>query len=192
MSTQPIDPAEERNSRLAQQIDDISSQLATVAVTDNARLSERHFTQIFLPFFAGDKTLMYPVDMTHWLNTAGGPYREVEVIDLTGTVLFTVPPIFDRAAINATSDGKPIAHVVATATQYARIHPIQGQAYLSAELTQRALVMKVPSAVMYHLEVWNKIFQRYGRPPLISVDEPEPDKNNTAKDTINDDDYANL
>lgn len=187
------DPASERKDRLAQQIADISKALEVVADTDFARMPERNFVQVFLPFFAGDTDLMYKVDMTHWLNFAGGPYREVQVIDNKGVVLFNVPPIYDRTAINPLSgESHSIAHVVATTTQYARIHPVQGQNYLSAELTKRALVMKVPAAVMHHIDVWNAIFTRYNRPPLIAMDDKPSDAPAAAKDHIDDDDYESL
>lgn len=182
--------AEQRNLRLAEDIENICSSLAVVADTDFARLSERHFTQIFLPFFAGDQELMYPVTINVWLNVAGGPYRSVNIVGADGTIIFTVPPLFDRKAINPLSEGaNSIAHVIATTAQYARIHPVQGLNYLSSELTQRALIMKVPASVLNELDTWNKIFTRYGRPPIMSVPESTDEPVSDPKDSIPHDDY---
>lgn len=178
MSTNPNDLEDFRNKKLADEIQEIHTQLTSVAVKDHAILPERTFVQVFLPFFAGDEKLMYKADLTTWTNFAGGPYREVEVVDAQGKTLFTVPPVFDRTAINPVANSTtPIAHVVATAQQYARIHPTQGLHHLNAELTKRALIMKVPASVLKNLEIWNAIFERYGRPPLVAVDsitEPTP------------------
>ena len=190
MSDAAADFSAERNDRLAQEIKNITSELAVVADTDFARLPERHFSQIFLPFFAGDETLMYPVTLTHWLNVAGGPYRSVHVIAADGTIAFTVPPLYDRNAINPLSEGaKSIAHVIATTAQYARIHPVQGANYLSSELTKRALVMKVPAAILNELEAWNAIFTRYGRAPIMAVPESTTEAAPNPKDSIPHDDY---
>lgn len=189
---EPHNPADERNNRLAQEIENIANALGTVAKEDSARMPERNFREVFLPFFAGDEKLVYPVTIAHWLHFAGSPYHEVQVIDLSGKVLFTVPPVYDRTAINPiVGEHSSIAHVVATTGQYARIHPIQGQNYLSKELTKRALVMKVPASVLRHAVVWNEIFNRYGRPPLIALeDNPSEAPVDAAKGTINDqDDY---
>lgn len=190
MSDAAADYSDERTSRLAQEIKNITSELAVVADTDFARLPERHFSQIFLPFFAGDEDLMYPVTLVHWLNVAGGPYRSVNIVGSDGVILFTVPPLFDRNAINPiTEDAKSIAHVIATTSQYARIHPTQGANYLSSELTKRALVMKVPAAILNELETWNKIFTRYNRPPIMAIPETTDEPAVDPKDQIPHDDY---
>ena len=159
--------------RLQQQLDqiqEISAQLAAGVASDIATLEERIFVEVFLPLFAGDVKLPYPVSLTTWTNYAGSPYRAVNVIDLSGKVLFTVPALYDRTAINPVSDAAiPISHIVATASQYARIHPSQGLYYLDAQLSKRALVMKVPSNVIEDLTTWNAIFVRYNRTPIMAL-----------------------
>ena len=158
--------------RLAEQIDTISNDLSTVAATDTPNLQERIFVNVFLPFFAGDENLMYPADLNMWRNVAGSPYHAVNVIDPNGQVLFTVPPIFDRKSVNPVDGTRSsLSHVLATTSQYAAIHPNQGALYLNHELTQRAVIMKVPSAVLQEVETWNAIFVRYGRPPLKALEE---------------------
>lgn len=164
-----------RNKQLHEQITQAQKLLDSVAVTDVPRMSERIFVGIWLPFFAGDTPLPHQVEMTHWINFAGNPYRIVHVVNSEGAVLFDVPAIFDRLAINphamAERDLPNISHVVASAEQYAHVHPLHGTRYLDAELTKRALIMKVPATVLANLQVWNAIFARYGRPPLVAVDE---------------------
>lgn len=164
------DPAEFVRQRMAEEIADISSAVSKVTDEVRARLPERHFREIYLPMFAGDKVLPYDVDLNHWVNFAGNPYREVDIIDEAGKVLFTVPPILDRNAVNPISQSRQsISHVIQTAQQYSRIHPHKGMAHLNAELTERALIMKVPANVLQDLETWNTIFKRFGRPPIVDT-----------------------
>lgn len=159
-----------RKDQLAGVIQKVTDQLSDVAVKDIATIPERIFQYIFLPLFAGDENRAYPVTLENWAIHAGSPYRSVHVVDTNNNILFTVPPLFDRAAINPVSDGlASIAHVVATAGQYANIHPTQGIAYLNHELSNRALVMKVPPNVQANLKTWNEIFARYNRPLIQTV-----------------------
>lgn len=160
-----------RDQKLLEEITRIHASLQTVDQQDAVRMSERVFVNIWLPFFAGDENPTYPVDIQHWVNFSGSPYRAVQVVDTNGALLFTVPALFDRTAVNPVSgDHRSVAHVVRSAEQYSGVHPMQGQRYLDAELTKRALIMKVPASVMANLETWNSIFARYGRPPLIKLD----------------------
>jgi hypothetical protein len=78
--------------------------------------------------------------------------------------------------------------VVQTAAQYARIHPHQGSYHLNSELTARALIMKVPANVLKDLDTWNKIFARYGRPPIVKIDgeQSAPQGNTVVKGSEDD------
>lgn len=174
-----------RDQKLADTLQQIQEQLSLASATDTATLSERVFSNVFLPLFAGDETLVYKADFATWINYAGGPYRSVDIIDTSGKVLFTVPPLFDRKAVNPVSTSAiPISHVVATANQYAKLHPSQGMLYLDAELTKRAIVMKVPANVIENLELWNNIFMRYNRPPIMTVDIKQAGGTSDTGDTL--------
>jgi hypothetical protein len=170
---QPNESVEDYSKkRLADEVVMIRDELSSVASSDRARLPERIFVGVFLPFFAADKDPAYPVNMGNWINVATSPYKGVDVIDATGKVLFTVPPVFNRETVNPVSDETvPLAHVVKSAHQLANVHPKQGSAYLNQELTKRALVMKTATNVLNNVEVWNEIFKRYGREPLVKLNE---------------------
>jgi hypothetical protein len=170
-SNDPLQDA--KKARLEQQIKTITTDLARVAATDIPQLQERIFVNVFLPFFAGDESLIYPADLNLWLNVTGSPYRSVNIIDdSTGQILFTVPPVFDRASINPVDGTRnSLSHVLATTSQYAAIHPNQGIQYLNNELSQRAMIMKVPDTVLKEATAWNAIFTRYGRPPLKAFED---------------------
>lgn len=169
----------EREERLKEQITQISDDLNSVASEDSPVLRERIFVGVFLPYFAGDENRPYPkADAAMWVHSvAGSAYKEVKVIDHENRLLFMVPPLMDRSAVSPAADANgralpSIAHVVHSAQQYTQLSPRQGAAYLQEELNRRALVMKVPAAVLAHVEAWNKIFERYGRPPLLALEQP--------------------
>ncbi len=193
------DPNEAVKQQLRQRIGDeltkIQNGINEVAPSDVVRLPEYHFTQVFLPFFAGDENTMYKANLLTWVNMAGGPYRSVDVIDQNGNVLFRVPPVMDRSAINPVKNrsidikGSSLSHVVATVSQLNQIHPTRGQEYLSKELTKRALVMRVPTNVASDLSTWNAIFTRYGRPPIVAMDKDDPSKVEGAGDDKDDFNY---
>lgn len=170
----------DRQKVLKNQIETIVDQLSTVSSADRPRFPERYFQGIFLPYFAGDEHPPYPTaDTVMWIGrVAGSPFQEVDIIDASGAVLFTVPPMMDRGAVDpkrATERGGPsLGHIIHSAQQYALMSPSQGSHYLQQKLTEKALIMKVPSNVLRNIEAWNHIFERYGRPPLMPLDNPAP------------------
>lgn len=158
--------------QMSDEIKRINAALDTIAPSDISKLEEYIFSNIFIPLFAGDDHLLYNVTFQTWINYAGGPYKEVHIVDNEGTFLFTVPPLLDRTVVNSVSNFRTsIASVIMTAQQYSRIHPNQGRTYLSNELNKRASVIKVPANMLNNLETWNTIFKRYGRPEIMPVGE---------------------
>ena len=158
--------------KISDEIKRISGELKSITPGYTARLEEYIFANVFIPLFAGDENLLYDVTFQTWINVAGSPYKEVDIIDNKGKVLFAVPPILDRLSINSTSDQRiPIASVVASAQQFSRVHPSQGKAFLANALNKRAMVMKVPANMLKFLERWNKIFTRYGRHEIMPLEQ---------------------
>lgn len=173
MATAPEQKLTPRNQMMLDQINSAYEALVAAGAQETPRMAERIFVGIWLPFFAGDEKRQYDVTLQHWLNFTQNPYRSVHVVDTQGRVLFEVPALYDRSAVNPQADTSAlpsIAHVVESASQYANIHPTQGERYLDAELTRRALTMRVPATVLSNLETWNAIFMRYGRPPLVAAE----------------------
>ena len=185
--------ADFRDQRISDEIKGIAAALEVSASGDNRKLSERIFVGVFLPFFAGDESPAYKVGVQHWINVSGSPFASVSIVNDRNQELFVVPPLYDRAAVQPVSEGgSSIAHVVASTAQLNNVHPSQGQAYLDAELTKRALVMKVPANVLHHIEVWNSIFARYGRPPIVAVDPQVAQTSTQAPDQGDDFDFQPL
>lgn len=155
--------------KLRAEIKNISDSLSIMRPDNTPKLAEHIFVGVFLPLFAGDEKLQYAADFQMWVNNvAGGEFKEVDIVDTAGKVLFTVPALFDRTTINSiTGDGPSIAHVIVTAGQYSRIHPRQGAMYLAKELDARATILKLPANMLKHLDIWNSIFKRYNRPEIM-------------------------
>lgn len=177
--------------RTAQEITSVAASLSEIENGDRPRLQEFIFREVFLPFFSGSETPKYVVDVGTWLATARSPYQSVDITDVTGEVLFTVPPLYDRGAIDATNqvNQKPVDHVVKSATQLSRLSPNQGSAYLKSELTKRVQAMKVPVNVVGHFDTWNKIFARYGLPPLLALENTDSTESTGAPSDTKPDDY---
>lgn len=177
----PARDAVELNSfrgQLTAKLEMVREQLEETGAADVATLQERIFVHVFLPVFAGDEVNQYKAKIyPHWINVAGNPYRPVDVVDLRGNVLFRVPPLLDRTRLRTSTQAgeraprSSMSHVVASANQYAAMSPVLGERYLNKQFTERALLMKVPANVAHDIEIWNEIFKRYGRPPLVELKE---------------------
>lgn len=170
--------------KLSDDIIRISEALNASEPNELANLQEHIFVNVFLPLFAGDDPLPYKVSLDTWVNYAGSPFKQVNVINQKNEILFTVPALFNRDSVKPMNGGNiPLAHIVTTASQYARIHPTQGQNYLVNELAKCAMVMHNDSSLMNDLQIWNKIFTRYNRQPLLLV--KQEDKKESIQQELN-------
>ena len=87
-------------SREKDKIDQIFDSMKIIE-SEKSRLPEHIFVSYFLPFFIGqrqvDEKNNYPAQ---WISIAGSPTSEVDVIDSSGTVLYTVPAFFNTKKNN--------------------------------------------------------------------------------------------
>lgn len=168
-------------ARSQEEINDISASLEREEAATRARMPERIFVALWMPIFVDGKNPFYPqVDLNVWANFAGNEYREVDVYDpTTGEVLFSVPPLFDRAGIKSITgqdrtriQGGNILNVIRSAELKSKISPRDGKAFLDAHLKQRALFMgQLPPSVKENILRWNAIFKRYGAKPIVETEE---------------------
>lgn len=181
IQTDDFNPYEDINGS-RQEIKEIMEELDEIAETDRQRMPEEIFVAGFLPLFAGEADKVPKgLNLTKWSNIAGGPFRQVDVIDRQGNVLFTVPALMDRSAfVSRTNDRINMGHIAATAVQYAHQSPALARNYIDEELAKRQVLKSIPAVVMQNLETWNTIFVRYNRPPLIAL-EPKDTKADEAK-----------
>lgn len=171
-----------REQKIAEEIQNITRDLETVSSRDIRNIPERVFREVFLPMFAGKEDLVYPASTRIWANIAGSYFSRVNVINERNEILFTVPALMNNSAVNPVSSEEiPVSHVVATAKQYAFMHPAQGSQYLDDQLTKRSLLMRVPNNVLEDIETWNKIFERYGYPIITEVKDLQQKTNPDAQ-----------
>ena len=196
----PVAIPEARKQQSVRDLASIQRQLAEANKDAITRMPEAVFAQIFMPMFAGEDNPVYPdlATLENWVRCAGGQtgfghFMPVDVIAPAGNVLFRVPPIFNRDVVNneRPRDQASMMNIVLTAQNYTNFSPQHGEAYLSAKLTERNLLMKVPANVLRDVEVWNAIFKRYGKPELMAIpktDTPETPDNGGVEYEFSSDD----
>lgn len=185
-----FNPAErDRNRHI---IDQAWDDLQSLSVGANAKLPEDVFVNVFLPFFAGEKT---EVTAVNWFNVArgdfdpalaeqlgdsmrmaSGSYREVDVIDAAGNVIFTVPPLLDRLAVRTLKRQRgvdSVSDIIHQARDYSNLSPMHGQQHLERELNERGDRMFTPHVDEYATR-WAAIMARYGKTMLNADGAPVP------------------
>lgn len=168
---------ETKEAQIRQEIEEIVQGLHELETGANNVMAERIFVQVFLPLFAGEPLISPKVCMAMWANKAGSPYRPVDVVDGAGKLLFTVPAIMDRSAVNPAANVRGgIMHVIATASQLRQISPQDSDAYVDSELGSRAMMMQSTPGLMENVKTWNAIMLRYGRKPLVDLELPDDPK----------------
>jgi hypothetical protein len=192
-------------AKLQEEINHVHQSLDQLAVQDRKRMPERIFVGLWLPFFYEGRNEFYPeLSFAMWSNFAGNEYREVDVVNTKGEVLFTVPPRFDRAGINAligkdrtNLPGGNIMNVIKNAELKSRVSPNDGRMFLNHHLKQRALLMgNIPPSVKVNIDRWNAIFKRYGLKPITETEEVTHEPNalstTTPNQVANNDDWELL
>jgi len=176
-----------------------AAELEELARTNrNRRMPEEVFACIFLPmFYSGEVHPQYKADMATWVNIAGngeggGGYKEVDVIDKKGNVIYSVPAIFNHDAIKSQPNSKNgIMSAVINADHYAGLHPALGTQHLEQELAKREIFSYDPTFFAANAERWNAIFIRYGYPTIGNVVVPEVEAKQKEKESVTDyDDWA--
>ena len=179
--------------QLQDKMQDIYRQFSEIP---NRRLPEHIFVKNFLPVFIGYKSIEdYPDFVSTWISVAGSPTAQLDIIDHTGTVVFTVPSLFDVSHLNpnANKDNMDFKQIIALSTLYSNISPAQGQNFLQNKLHDRLEALKTKSENFTDYEKkWLFIFKRYEK--LIESVRPkevEKEKVNTkvATSNISDDDF---
>jgi len=174
---------ERRRNTVGATIKSISKNLQEIAAAEgNVKLPEDVFKTVFLPFFASDETNPYNVNWGNWETVAGGGavggrFKAVDVVDEAGNVLFTVPPMIDRDGVHPIANG---ANGTMNAIEHSRklelLHPSQGEAYRREMFASKHQEMLNRITNENHRRVWNEIFIRYGREPLITEKNEEEEK----------------
>lgn len=181
---------------MAIDIEQIFKDLNKATEKDTKRISEGAFKTLFLPMFLDQKNNPHELVMAHWIEFSGSPFKSVHVVDAQDNVLFTVPPIYNRKALddltNKDDKGRsisPISHILTTYAQMSKIGPQVGENYINGELGQRFQLMRQDVDYIESLRVWKEIFERYGHGNVIPLN---IGTGNKTKQMGNDNDHVEV
>lgn len=154
------------------------------------QIPERYFVGIYLPWFAGEDVNIPQADGTstlmtsdHWLAVSGHYNNEVDVIDVSGKVLFTVPPLVNSMKILTNYDkvNYSLTSVFQRYKQEADVYPTAAKENLRYELERSVAVedgdMKDKDALR-----WYEIFKRYGYIDSVEAESKTEVKEDSATD----------
>ena len=129
------------------------------------RLPEAIFVDYFLPFFASEKPLPNnDTYITNWLKVAGSEYLEVDILDNSGKVLFTVPAMASTNVFNPhrAEGAMSFSDIVAMAKQFEVQSPVASENYIDSALTDKFKQMYQKKHLLSDKEtIWLGIFARY-------------------------------
>ncbi len=139
-----------------------------VMSTDALRntIPENVFVTHFLPFFSGNRNSQTDNDVVaKWIAVAGTPMAEVNVMDDSGEVIYTVPPLLDTSIIDVVkrSAANSLSNIYTNKEVHSRNIPAAGETYLMEALDEKTRDVLKPSEHASEYEKrWANIFSRYG------------------------------
>lgn len=155
---------------------------------DKTKITEECFKNNFLPFFSGQAEMKdvntYSNFYNNWIQVAGTPMNEVEVIDNSNNVIFTVPSLLDTNIVKVmVKPNKSFSQIFDEFNL--RKKSITGN---SASILQNDIDNKLDEAIdpksIYNEteKKWQNIFSRYG------INSSNNNENNTkSQDSGHDD-----
>ena len=157
-------------NRISSEIASIQEILEDPEVNKNNFIPESVLKEEFLPFFKDfmsnkidkkdvkNNTLMYK-----WLALAESPYKEVDVINMKGEKIFTVPPLYNKDGVDLNPLKQvPFAEIGKEVENRNSILAEDGENYLIQRLS--ALPKEAflnPNEVTEDIRRWEAIFKRY-------------------------------
>ena len=159
--------------------------LTQIEAANRARIPEELFKGVFLGLFANLENQHPQATIQNWIWIAGSPFNKVDVV-ADGQVIFTVPPVFSKDAVQpqALNRGEPLSHVVAIAEKLSMRSPIEGQNYIDNKYAAASRNLQGKVSRLAYAQEWNLIFKRYGLPELVELSEKPEVKAVAAPDDI--------
>lgn len=143
----------------------MTEELLNSIIVEKNKLPEKLFVTNFLPVFSGEVLIeKVPDFIPIWVSVAGSPTAAVDIVDEKGTVLFTVPAIFDTNFIDPRHRaGKmDFSEIVRFAKLHGNISPAQEQNVFLGEVSKKINDMaKTSPKYKENLDLWTNIFNRY-------------------------------
>jgi len=144
-----------------------------VQVPVNSTIPEQVFVEYFLDFFkSGMTTDANNILGIKWAELARSPFNPVDVIDMVGNYLYTVPPMIMKPNLT----GMPIGDVnfgkIASTYELKNNRlPAEASNYLNNQLNGLAEQIQGPDINMITKQ-WEYIFARYVKPAVLQPQVP--------------------
>ena len=142
---------------LKESIDELDNALSMDEFIVKAKMPEVIFKEAFLPTIAGIEK-DNGVAMMKYIEYAGGPYREVDIVDKDGNTLYTCPPVYNRS-VNDGNRRLPYSQIASTYELKRARMAIEGTNYLhnvSVNISDSVVIEETSSEY-----VWGKIVNKY-------------------------------
>ena len=161
----------------------------TEIVKDNtiAVIPEIVFVEYFLDFFKNIHNTSEKTLLLKWLELAGGPYNEVNVIDGEGKVIYTVPSVYIKPKIDENMNDVNFNNMASKYVMKTNRIKTEGVNYLKNELKDIDNMIKVDEKEMLEAtNRWKAIFKRYEKPvtPITKVSNPMVTQTDTLSDEL--------
>lgn len=185
MNEKPIQADDYMTQQLTEEMKEIQSIIDDVTPQVRPTITVDMFGKVFLPYFAQDENPQYPgVGNHHWLEIAKNPFQEVDVIDPSGQIVLTVPPLRDRTLIRPNdptgSQGEHRHRLNAVLHQMVLLSgrsARDAERFFISEVQDRLKVGEENHPMIRYAQMWNRIYQYYGREkPFAIADEFEVDE----------------
>lgn len=156
-------------------------QMKRIEKDDNYRMPESVFVSVFLNYFhSGKIDERYLPDncengLDAWIALTGNLYREVDVHDRNGAVLFTVPPLMNRHAVKSQFNSQHgIMRDINNAELYSAYSENHSTRHLEQALDRRQMINQDNTLLHKFAERWNSIYTRYGLEKIAARTLGEP------------------
>ena len=107
----------------------------------NRKIPEPVFRELFMPFFLGERPAEeQPELLAHWIGLVGSASLPADIVDVSGNVLFQIPPVYDTAQLDVLSRNPDADNFQKVFTNYiddSKLHPAIGQRYLAEQLSKK-------------------------------------------------------
>lgn len=141
-------------------IDFIHNRLAETAT--RVRFPINLFNDYFAPYFFGQKPISEQSDIfATWIGIAGSPTSEVDVIDTTGNIVFTVPPLFNTDVIDILRKDSELSRVIDSYNTYSNALPAVAMGFVKNNLLPAADNALNTIGKADKITGWAKIAQYY-------------------------------
>jgi len=149
-----------KTDAVKQQINDVASELLVI---ENAKLLESVFVEYFLDHFKSGLSDIHSALTLKWIELAGSPFNEVDIVNDNGEVIYTVPPLIIRPDINDSVENMNFQNIIATYQLKKNNMAALGTNYINGQLNNVGSGIEAPNKNIY-TERWHNIFKRYAQP----------------------------